>query len=263
MVRPRLAGRAPIGIVDWGIGGIGLVGLLDRDLPELPLIYWSDTGSVPYGKQAPGDLTRRLCEIVEELAARGCVEVVLACNAASTVVDRLVDVSIPVTGIIEHGIDAVPAAVDGVVGVVGGAATIRSGAYRRGLSRPGRTVVSRIAQPLSAHIEAGRIGTPAFDRDLAHIVGPLRGATAVVLACTHYPAAADAFARELPGTLLVDPAVHLAADLVARHADRVAGGPGQRTFLTTGDPSEMRAAARAAWGTELGMPGPAPNRTGS
>ena len=112
-------------------------------------------------------------------------------------------------------------------------------------------MVSRVAQPLSAHIEAGRTGTAAFAHDLRRIVAPLRAADAVVLACTHYPAATEHFAAELPGVALVDPVVPLAADLAARHAGSTTLDPGSRTFLTTGDPAAMARAARLAWSLDL------------
>ena len=66
--------------------------------------------------------------------------------------------------------------------------------------------MSRVAQPLSAHIEAGRTGTTQFQTDLARIVAPLRQVDALVLACTHYPAAGRWFAAALPGVRLIDPA---------------------------------------------------------
>ena len=236
-----------LGIVDWGIGGLGLVGLLDDQLPGLDVVYWSDTGFTPYGLVPTPALAARLRSVVEELAERGCTEVVLACNAASTVVDRLGAAPIPVAGIISSGVAAVPDDLAGVVGVVGGRRTILGGHYRRALTRPGLRVVSRVAQPLSAHIEAGRIGTRAFEDDLHRIVAPLRGADAVILACTHYPAAADAFAAALPGAALIDPAAQMAAGLVAR----LQPGTGERTILTTGDAEVMRTSARAAWDADL------------
>ena len=95
-------------------------------------------------------------------------------------------------------------ALEGVLGVVGGARTIRSGLYRRALATPRRRVIQRIAQPLSAHIEAGRVGTPAFERDWARILGPLGRANAILLACTHYPSAGEAFRRMAPRALLLD-----------------------------------------------------------
>jgi glutamate racemase len=243
--------NACLGIVDWGIGGIGLLNALDRVAPGLPVLYWSDAGATPYGRMSAEELTDRLTTVVAELAERGATEVVLACNAASTVVDRLDGAALPVEGIIRHGLASVPEDL-GSIGVIGGQRTIDAGLYRRGLARPGRVVLSRVAQPLSAHIEAGRTGSPQFQADLNRIVAPLRRVDALVLACTHYPAANPWFAAALPDALLIDPAERMATAIAGRHphtrfAPRLAG----RVFLTTGDPEAMRLGAARAWGAEL------------
>lgn len=239
-----------LGIVDWGIGGVGLLNALDRSVPGLPVLYWSDAGVTPYGRMTADELTDRLLTVVGAMAERGATEVVLACNAASTVADRLGAAAIPVQGIISHGVASVPDGLDRV-GVVGGRRTITAGHYRRGLARPGRLVVSRVAQPLSAHIEAGRTGSAQFQADLAKIVAPLQRMDALVLACTHYPAAARWFAAALPQTRLIDPAEHMAAAIAARYPQLQQAAPSPRRFLTSGDPAAMRRGAARAWGTLL------------
>jgi glutamate racemase len=244
--------NACLGIVDWGVGGVGLVRALDDLVPGLPVLYWSDTGVTPYGRMHTGELVGRLTAVVTALARRGATEVVLACNAASTVTARLGSVPIPVEGIIEHGVASVPDGIPGPIGVVGGCRTIASGCYRRGLARPDRVVLSRVAQPLSAHIEAGRLGSPAFLADLTSIVAPLRHVQALVLACTHYPAASPWFSAALGDVVLIDPAGRFAATVAQRHPHaRGNNRPAVRTYLTTGDPDAMRRAAANAWGTEL------------
>jgi glutamate racemase len=240
-----------LGIVDWGIGGVGLVNALDRLAPGLPILYWSDAGATPCGRMGVDELTDRLMTVVTSLAERGATEVVLACNAASTVVGRLTAAPVPIEGIISHGLASVPEGL-GSIGVVGGRRTIDAGHYRRGLARPGRVVLSRVAQPLSAHIEAGRTGSGQFHADLAAIVAPLRRVDALVLACTHYPAASRWFAAALPNALLVDPAEHLANAIAYRYPEAMsAASPASRVFLTTGDPAAMRRGAARAWGTML------------
>lgn len=189
--------EACLGIIDWGIGGVGLVGALDRLVPGLPVLYWSDAGATPYGLMDSDELTDRLMRVVTALAERGATEVVLACNAASTVVSRLGSAPVAVEGIIAHGLASVPEDISSV-GVVGGQRTIDAGHYERGLARPGRLVLSRVAQPLSAHIEAGRAGSARFNTDLADVVAPLHRVAALVLACTHYPAARRWFAAACP-----------------------------------------------------------------
>ncbi|MDF3341732.1 aspartate/glutamate racemase family protein [Mycolicibacterium septicum] len=243
--------EACLGIVDWGIGGIGLVRELDRVAPGLPVLYWSDAGALPYGRMRTADLTARLTVVIAELAERGATEVVLACNAASTVAPSLSQAPLPVEGIIGHGLASVPDHLRGPVGIVGGRRTIASGCYRRGLARPGREVLSRVAQPLSAHIEAGSVGSPGFVADLRRIVAPLQRAQAVVLACTHYPAVSDWFADALPDAVLIDPVQRLAAAIAARHPAAQARALAQRTYLTSGDAEAMRRGAEFAWGVEL------------
>ncbi|OBK95253.1 hypothetical protein A5645_12935 [Mycobacterium asiaticum] len=241
---------ARLGIVDWGIGGVGLVNALDRLAPGLPVLYWSDTAATPYGRMSANQLTDRLMTVVTHLAERGATEVVLACNAASTVVTRLGSAPVPVEGIIAHGLASVPEDLS-LVGVVGGLRTIDAGLYRRGLARPGRGVLSRVAQPLSAHIEAGRTGSRRFRADLADIVAPLHEVEALVLACTHYPAARQWFAEALPNALLIDPAEHLAAAIAYRYPEARTADRAERVYLTTGNPAAMRHGAARAWGTML------------
>gem|GEM_PF-349451 len=233
-----------LGIVDWGIGGIGLLQRLDVRAPRLPVVYWSDTGAIPYGKQHTRDLSARLRAVVTELAGRGCTEVVLACHSASTVAPLLDDCLVPVTGIIDHAVSALPADLHGPIGVVGGRRTISSGVYRRALADRGLRSVCRVAQPLSAYIEAGRMESAEFRSELKRIVAPIRGAQALMLACTHYPAAAAEFAAALPGTELIDPADQAAAVIAGMPT---AGAPRSRIFLTTGDVGTMRRSAHLAW----------------
>jgi glutamate racemase len=239
-----------LGIVDWGIGGIGLVRTLAEIAPGLPIVYWSDAGATPYGRMGTDELAARLSTVVIALAERGATEVVLACNAASTVVGWLAAAPIPVEGIIEHGLASIPENIAGPIGVVGGRRIIVGGHYRRGLEKQGHVVLSRVAQPLSAHIEAGRTGSTEFVTDLARIVAPLRGVDALVMACTHYPAASRWFKAALPHTLLIDPAERLAATIAARYPHTQTGS-GSRAFLTTGDPEAMRVGAARAWGWML------------
>lgn len=241
---------ACLGIVDWGIGGVGLLNALDRLVPGLPVLYWSDAGVTPYGRMTADALADRLITVVTALAERGATEVVLACNAASTVVDRLTGAPIPVQGIIPHGLASVPDHLTRI-GVVGGRRTIAAGHYRRGLARPGRVVVSRVAQPLSAHIEAGRTGTAQFQADLVRIVAPLRRVDALVLACTHYPAAGRWFAAALPGTRLIDPAEQMATSIAGRYPRLQRAAQATRLFVASGDPDAMRLGAARAWGTVL------------
>ena len=84
------------------------------------------------------------------------------------------------------------------------------------------------------------------------ILAPLRRVDALVLACTHYPAANRWFGAALPHALLIDPAERMAAAIADRYPHtRASAKLGRRVYLTTGDPDAMRQNAARAWGTTL------------
>ncbi len=248
-----------IGILDWGIGGMGVYRLLRQRHPRLPIVYCSDTGSRPYGEVPARSLRRRLVSVASVLAARGVTHLVVACNAASTVLDghgiRTPHGGLHVTGVIEPAVRLIRRLSPRRLGIVGGRRTIRSLCYRRALARPGRVVIQRVAQPLSALIESGEGSeSPALVATIERIVAPLRNCDTLLLACTHYAAVAPAFARLLPGIRLVDPAPELLDWIEERgFPDRASSAHAEpvERFLTTGDGAAMARAAQGAFGVVL------------
>jgi glutamate racemase len=235
--------------LDWGIGGLGVVAALRRARVNAPIVYLSDTGATPYGKLARGALARRVDCAVAALHQRGATHVLIACNAASTVIADL-KAPLPVFGVIEPALAELAARRPARVGVIGGARTIRSGHYRRGLCGAQHAVTQRVAQPLSGHIERGTMTTAAAASDLARILAPLAHVELLVLACTHYPAIAARIQALLPSVKLFDPAVAVARQLA--RALPVQQTAGAIELLCTGDARAMRAAATRAWGADPG-----------
>ena len=245
-----------LGILDWGIGGVGFYAQARARLPDLPIVYWSDAGAVPYGKLAPDELARRVVAIARWLKREaGVTHLAIACNAASSVLPKLhlADGALPeITGIIEHGARAAlqRTTAGQTIGVVGGRRTILSGAYRRALS--GRVIRQRIAQPISARVEAGDLDSDGLRRELDVIMAPLRDVDLLVLACTHYPALSGAFAARAPGAGIVDPAAELLAWAVdAWPLDLAAADGGRDLVLTTGEVGVTARSARLAFGMDL------------
>lgn len=238
-----------LAIVDWGIGGLGVRRALRALAPSRSVLYVSDAGAPPYGTLAPAALRARLDWIASAVKAEGASLLVVACNAASTVLGA--PLALPSVGVIEPALALVAEGGYRSVGVVGGRRTIRSGVYRRRLAARGIAVRQRVAQPLSARIEAGHPSGEDTDALVARIVRPLAGVDALLLACTHYPAARASFARASPGTPLLDP-----AEAVARAALLSLGEQAERReedrFATTGDPDAMRTAAARAFGVAIG-----------
>lgn len=275
-----------LGILDWGIGGLDFYVRLRLANPTVRVTYWSDAGTTPYGKQSQSALAARVEAVAHALRQRGVTHLVVACNAASTVLDdprlRALERSgLPISGVIEPALSAALATPARIFGVVGGKRTIASMVYRRGLALAGRQVIQRIAQPLSALVERGEIDGPEVRAAIARIFAPLLRVDALVLACTHYTALLPPIRALLPATRIIDPTAatleyvqrqwHLDRTLATavtrpRGASRTlvinthspgSPPPGARQsapsdmFLTTGDPHAMRRAARLAFGVAL------------
>lgn len=269
-------------VMDWGIGGLATFAGLDERLPEVPLRYLSDSGFTPWGKVEADTLADRISALASpHLKADDLL--ILACNAASTVMDRLrLPRGVDVMGVISPGTALLVREVSRGrrrLAILGGARTIASGAHRLGLEAllsesgqmPAVSLLELVAQPLSAHVEAGRLDGPALLDDLSPLIESLRdqGCEAALLACTHYPALLPVLLREAPGIDWLDPVSDPldgllgqvarsgrfecqvrapdAAELQEPTTD-VLGPRPERTIATTGDPESTRRAAHAAFG---------------
>jgi glutamate racemase len=246
--------RAPmtLGILDWGIGGLGFHQLLRARFPRGRVVYWSDSGTLPYGRLPANALAARVDFVARVMAGRGVTHLALACHAASSVLHLLPGERSgrpEITGIIEPGAAAIHSLRrPGLVGVLGGRRTIRSGVYRRLLD--GLKIRQRIAQPLSAHVEAGDLDSVAVRRDLDIVMGPLRRVDTLLLACTHYPALAPAIQARAPRATIIDPAEAMLRS-IERHWPIGRMSDGGDEFITTGDPKAMRRSARLAFGVRI------------
>lgn len=234
-------------MIDWGIGGISVYKLIQEKLGAIPTVYFSDTGATPYGKMGRGELANRLDEVIEYLASLGATHIVIACNAASTAIPDL-KTKLPVKGVIESAIDLTVKKKPKKLGIIGGRRTVVSGIYRKAFEANGIDISQRVAQPLSALIESGDISSPELVDACRKIIRPIKNSSHILLACTHYPAITPVL-REIvsPGTEFIDPAEQLVSDV--KRWKLAAGG--ESVFLTTGDASKMKKAARNAFGVEI------------
>lgn len=237
----------PLLMMDWGIGGLSVYAALKRRFAKLDVVYFSDTGALPYGKQKPGELAARLDQLIELARARfSCVETLIACNAASTAIPDL-NTKIPVRGMIEAGARLVRASGHRKIGIIGGNRTIESGVFLKALESSGVALAPVSAQPLSALVEAGRLDGEETEREVSAVLEKLPGVNTILLACTHYPALAPTFRKLRHGLTLLDPAEMAAAEVDPGKFSST----GHDLFFTTGDIAAMESSARLAFGLEL------------
>jgi glutamate racemase len=243
-----------VGILDWGIGGLGFSRLLLARRPGVAITYFSDSGEVPYGRLSKKQLVSRLGLIMRFFHQRGVTHLVVACNAMSTILPPAGGAgpkpSLKIVGVIEPTISAVLAMPYRRYGIVGGRRTILSGAYRTRLGQAGRIVSQRIAQPISRLIEDGKADSGELAAALEKIVKPLGNAEALILGCTHYSAVLHRFTGLLPACAIIDPA-DLTLAWIEKNWDLPASKQSD-VYFTTGSVPSMRKAARKAFGVELG-----------
>jgi glutamate racemase len=206
------AGRdAPLGVFDSGLGGLTVVRALRERLPGESIVYLGDTARVPYGTRSRETVVKYALGCSKVLIARGVKAIVVACNTVSAVaLEALrVELDLPVLGVIEPGARAAAEIAAGhVIGVLGTAGTIASGAYARAVAAASTRaeVIGQAAPLLVPLVEEGWTDGEVPRLAVRRYVQPLvaRGARVIVLGCTHYP---------------------LLFDLIEREASELAGGP--------------------------------------
>ena len=205
--------RRPIGVFDSGLGGLTAVRELARLMPEEDLIYFGDTGRVPYGGRSQDTITTYARQDVRFLRSFDPKAIVIACGTVSTTALDVLrrENDIPVFGVVGPAVRAAARlAKDGPVGLIGTKATIRSGAYERALARlRSELQVCSEACPLFVPlVENGRFrpGDPVIETVAAEYLAPMKGAgvDTLILGCTHYPLLTDVIGDVMgPGVELV------------------------------------------------------------
>ena len=206
--------RRPIGVFDSGLGGLTALRALARLMPEEELIYFGDTGRVPYGSRSRETITRYARQDMAFLSSFDPKAVVIACGTVSTTALEVLrrENRMPVFGVVEPAARAAAELTrSGRVGLIGTQATIRSGAYERALCRirPEVSVTAEACPLLVPLVENGRYrpGDRVAELVAAEYMTPLKAAEVdtLVLGCTHYPLLKEIIAGQMgPDVALVD-----------------------------------------------------------
>ncbi len=243
---------ASICILDWGIGGIGFYKYFKKKHPDKLVLYISDSAEIPYGKLHRSQLLSRLREVIFFCREHSITHIVVACNAMSTVLPLLKTddfYQLKITGVIEPTIETLQRINGKTCGIIGGRRTILSRAYLNPIKLTGKTVKQRIAQPLSAMIETGKINTAEFESRLSQIIMPLRYVDILILACTHYPVAVDSFRKYIVNARIIDPAKETVEWVELNWT--IPEVSGCDMFLTTGNRRIMKIAAKKVFDIEI------------
>ena len=186
----------PIGVFDSGLGGLTAVRELARIMPEEDLVYFGDTGRVPYGGRSKDILVKYARQDTAFLRSFDPKAIVIACGTVSaTALDVLREENdIPIFGVVEPAAYAAAHVTkNGRVGLIGTRASIRSRAYERALDAlcPNTAVTARACPLLVPLVENGRFqsGDIVAETIVGEYLAPVKaaGVDTLILGCTHYP----------------------------------------------------------------------------
>jgi len=77
-----------IGIFDSGIGGLSVLHLARKMIPQAEFIYYADEKHVPYGEKTVEEIRGFVEEILHFLIAQEVDAIVIACNTATSVANK-------------------------------------------------------------------------------------------------------------------------------------------------------------------------------
>ena len=250
-----------VGIFDSGLGGLTVLGAIEKRLPDLPLVYFGDNANTPYGTRTADDIYDLTTAGVQHLFDAGCDLVILACNTASAAAlrrmqegwvpegKRVLGVFVPLIEALTErgwGDNSPPREVKSKhVALFATPATVRSRAFSRELAF--RAIgVDVEAQACAGVVDAIEEGDMLLAETLvrAHVEALKRKMPepdAAVLGCTHYPLVEEVFQDALGPEVAVHSQPKLVADSLAHYLERrpeMAGG-GETRFLTTGKAAKV------------------------
>lgn len=202
-----------IGVFDSGLGGLTAVRHLQTLLPSENIIYFGDTGRVPYGTRSRDTIRRYTQEDCRLLLSRDVKFIIAACGTVSSVAsDLLEQLPVPAIGVVNPTAQAAAKATKNKrVGILGTAATIRSASFEKALLAidPDIQVTATPCPLFVSLVESGWIdehddvAVPMVRRYLADVKAA--GVDTLILGCTHFPLLAPIIRAELgDGVTLID-----------------------------------------------------------
>ena len=255
----------PIGVFDSGLGGLTCVRELRRLMPRENIVYFGDTGRVPYGSRSAETIIKYARQDAAFLNTFDPKAIVIACGTVSATaleVLRQENPSIPVLGVVDPtAAAAAQASRSGKIGLLGTEATIRSGAYERSLTAlRGDVQVFAKACPLFVPLVENRrcsVYDPVTRLVVQEYLDGMKreGVDTLVLGCTHYPLLRDAIADFMGSEVtLIDAGAACARRVVRLLAEADAltpGGKGHSRYFVSDTTDGFASAAELFLGEDV------------
>lgn len=190
-----MADNRPIGVFDSGLGGLTAVRELKKIMPGEKIIYFGDTGRVPYGSRSAETIINYAKQDERFLLSHDVKLIIAACGTVSAVASGTrEDLGVPFIEVVTPAVNAAAVSTKSKkIGVIGTSATVKSGAYARRLNEldPEIEVYSTDCPLFVPLVESGWIekGDPVTVETVRRYLEPIkeREVDTLIMGCTHYP----------------------------------------------------------------------------
>ncbi|MCR5208032.1 MAG: glutamate racemase, partial [Eubacterium sp.] len=249
---------------DSGLGGLSTVRAIKSLMPNEDIVYFGDTGRVPYGTRSNETIETYTAQDIKFLERHSCKMIVVACGTVSTVASGIIDkLSEPATGIAKPSAAAAAKATkNGKIGIMGTSATVNSGVFESEIRRinPEAETVA-VACPLLVSLvennwiaEDDEVTLAAVKRYLKPITDA--GCDTVILGCTHFPLLIPIISKITgEGVMLIDSgleeAKHVKRVLEENSIENSASRKGEYKYFVSDRPQNFYTAANTLLGEDI------------
>ncbi len=182
-----------IGVFDSGLGGLTSVKELIKIVPGEDIVYFGDTGRVPYGTRSEETIIKYTKQDIAFLKSFDIKIILVACGTVSSVALPFIkNEEVKIVGVVKPASRAaVKATRNGKIGVIGTTGTIKSNSYKK--------TIEELSSDAKVYQQACPLFVPLvengyFDHEATKIIAreylkPLmdEGVDTIILGCTHYP----------------------------------------------------------------------------
>ncbi len=184
-----------IGIFDSGLGGLTVMKEIVKQLPHENIVYFGDTGRVPYGNRSKSTINKYALEDEGFLLKQNVKAIVAACGTVSAVAAKTGEkLPVPFFEVISPTAKAAAKLTkNGKIGIIGTSATVNSGEHKRQINEilPEAQVLAVSCPLFVPLVEEGltNINDSVVYETAKRYLTPLKdfGVDTLVLGCTHYP----------------------------------------------------------------------------
>lgn len=198
-----MADKRAIGVFDSGLGGLTVVKELMKILPNENIVYFGDTGRVPYGTRSKETICKYALQDEKFLLSKDVKLIIAACGTVSSVASHTSSqLPVPFFEVVSHAAkEAVETTKNGKIGVIGTAATIKSEQHKKHILKlnPNIKVTANSCTMFVPLVEEGWysdndvVVLETVKRYLKPIIDS--NCDTLVLGCTHYPVLSDAISK--------------------------------------------------------------------